>query len=229
MIYEHTIAKFLVKNKDDMDFEKFSGRFYRNIELNNSTYQKGQYDDFLSGLYTMNQETYNEWFNALKKVTHFYARSNLDMITKFVNNNDLDAMLIAYDMFKKKCSIISRYIPKTTTTSIKENKMELYASLNMQLILIESEDENSILKKVQDEFYLYFGKYENDPRLTDIYNKTFSSLKEELINAISKEINKIGAVSENIVNRMSDSLSYDDMYHVKKLHRTPKVYQEKHR
>jgi tetrahydromethanopterin S-methyltransferase subunit A len=138
-------------------------------------------------------------------------------------------MLIAYDMFKKKCSIISRYIPKTTTTSIKENKMELYASLNMQLILIESEDENSILKKVQDEFYLYFGKYENDPRLTDIYNKTFSSLKEELINTISKEINKIGAVSENIVNRMSDSLSYDDMYHVKKLHRTPKVYQEKHR
>lgn len=230
MTYEHTISKFLVKDKEKMNFDEFSNKFYRNITLYNKAYKEGQFDEFLSKLYMKSSSVYEDWYKALNKIAFSFVRKNLELITVLVKSNNIDAVITAYDMQKKKGSLISRSISrKTTASSVIESKIQLLTELNMQLALIESEEEENIVRKAQAEFYLCYGEYENDKYLGTIYNEMIASFKDEIRNAIITEINKIDGISADIRDKMAITMSCDDIYHNRRTHRTPNIFKQIHK
>lgn len=227
MLYEYTTNKFLSKDKKGMDLDSFTSQFYRQLRLNRQKYEDEQFDDFLTELYMKDSSVYEDWYKAFSKISYAFTRKNTVLMTNLVSANNIEYLLLAFDMDKKKKSLIARCIPRRATVStVGESKDKLFVELSMQLALMESEEEDNILRKAQEEFYLRYGEYENDRYLGDLYNNILDTLEEEMRNALISEINKINTISAKLTDSANIALIRDTQNATRKDRNMPKVYRK---
>ena len=227
MLYEYATNKFLSKDKKGMDLDTFISQFYRQLRLNRQKYEDEQFDDFLTELYMKDSSVYEDWYKAFSKISYAFTRKNTVLMTNLVSANNIEYALLAFNMDKKKKSLVARCIPRRATVStVGESKNKLFTELNMQLALMESEDEDNILRKAQEEFYLCYSEYENNRYLGDLYNNILDTLEEEMRNALISEINKISTISAKLTDSANIALIRDTQSVTRKDRNTPKVYRK---
>lgn len=227
MLYEYTTNKCLSKDKKGMDLDSFTSQFYRQLRLNRQKYEEEQFDDFLTELYMKDSSVYEDWYKAFSKISYAFTRKNTVLMTNLVRNNNIEYALLAFNMDKKKKSLVARCIPRRATVStVGESKNKLFTELNMQLALMESEEEDNILRKAQEEFYLCYGEYENNRYLGDLYNNILDTLEEEMRNALISEINKISTISAKLTDSANITLIRDTQSVTRKDRNMPKVYRK---
>lgn len=227
MIYECATNKFLVKDKRKMDFDEFSDRFYRSLRLNNQKYEEEQFEDFLTELYMKTPEVYNEWHKLFFRIPYSFTMNNIVLMTNLVSNDNFEYATIAYEMFKKKKSLIVRCLPvRVNASTVSESKSDLFAELTMQLILTKGGYEDSLLKSIKDEFSLAYGEYEDNQYLGDLFNSIMDSFESEISNAITKEINKINHISSKLIDRDNIGLLVETQESVRKDKHTVKAYKK---
>ena len=230
MIYEYSLSKFMDEFKSNYSLDTFIDKFYRNVKLNNYKYEDYQYDELLIELYYLSDKEYIEWYKTLKKIPYFFARNNTELILKLVRSKNHELMSVAYEMEKRKRSIVSRCLPmKATTCTVTESKEKLLTSLYMQAALLDSLEDDNPIRKGEASFALSFGDYENNEYLGEFYTKTIESLDEEIRNTIDTEIRKVGGISEALVQKQGLDIFHEDMNHLMRYRRTPIVYKRKNR
>ena len=192
MQYGHNLNKFLEKNKDEMTFEDFKTKFYRNLRMFNQTYEEEQFDDLLLELYTKESDIYKNWYKILSKVDYSFLKSNTVLSTCLVSRECPDLITAAFDMEKKRKSILSRTVPtKATVSTVNQSKDKLLLEYKKLLLLIYSENEDNILRKAQEEFARCYSEYNDDLYLSDYYNSIIDNFEEELKKYINTQITKI--------------------------------------
>lgn len=226
-MYEHATSKFLLKDKKGMDLNSFKEKFYRSVKLNNQRFEEEQFDDLLAELFIKEPEVYAEWYKVFLKIPYVFLAKNTVLMTNLVSLNNPEYVIIAYEMEKKRKSLISRCIPaKANTSTVAEAKKLLYTKLAMQLVLLESDSKDSILSKVKDEFYLSFGKYENDRFLGDVYNNILNNFENDISKALITEIDKINRISAKLVNTDNIGFIVDSSNAAKKEKNLTKAYRK---
>lgn len=148
-------------------------------------------------------------------------------MTNLVSNDNFEYATIAYEMFKKKKSLIVRCLPvRVNASTVSESKSDLFAELTMQLILTKGGYEDSLLKSIKDEFSLAYGEYEDNQYLGDLFNSIMDSFESEISNAITKEINKINHISSKLIDRDNIGLLVETQESVRKDKHTVKAYKK---
>ena len=82
MLYEHNVSKFLVKDKNGIELEEYTNKFYRSLRLFGQKYEEEQFDDLLTELYMKDENLYKEWFKILQKIPYFFVKNNF--FSKFI-------------------------------------------------------------------------------------------------------------------------------------------------
>lgn len=227
MVYEHSMSKFIEKNKENVHLEDYIQGFYRKLRLFGQKYDNQQFEDLLTELYMKETEIYNEWINIFNKVPYYFIRSNTVLSTNLVSSDNPNLLLAAYEMEKKKRSIISRIIPvRVTVTSVKESKEKLLLQLQKLSLLMYSEEEDNILRKAQEQFAEEFSEYDNDPYLSDFYNNIIDGFEKELLTRINNEIKKIDGVNEKIAGDEHSGTIVNDIYFHQKCHTKNKFFKQ---
>ena len=225
---EYRFGQFLAKNKSNMSIDNFTNDFYRNIAYFNLSCEKDAYKDLLKELYEKGTVNYDDWRKAFNRINYSFVRSHKDLVVMLVKENRIDLLDKAFEMEKRKSSLISRCIPiKTTTGSIKYSKEYLYELLCKTLALLDSESMDNPIKKSQDSFYLSYGQYENDEYLGNLYDDIMNSFDKNIKSAIQDEINKIDGLCKHLVENMCLTVMKDDLDHSERCHRTPNIFKQK--
>ena len=227
MIYEHNLSKFLEKNKDSMSLEEYIGKFYRNLRMHGQHYEEEQYDDLLTELYMKEPEVYIEWQKVFTKVPYFFVRSNTVLSTYLVSSNCSELMTVAYDMEKKRKSIISRIFPmKASITTVNSYKEKLIKELeNLKLLLI-SEEEDNILRKSQEEFARCYGEYNDDPYLNDYYNSIIDNFEYDIRTNIESEIAKANNLDYKLKDINHKGHVVDNIIQNSRNHKSSKFFKQ---
>ena len=219
-MYEHNMSKFIVKNKEDFTFEEYKAKFYRTLRMYNQKYDEEQFEDLLTELYMKEPEVYDEWVSLLRKIPYFFIRNNTVLTTALISSNNTELMVTAYEMDKKKKSILARTLPmRATSTTVNENKEKLLLEYKKLSLLIVSENDDNIVRKAKEEFAKCYGEYANDPYLSDYYNDILNNFEAELTNCIDKEINKVIGIGNKLTNSNHISTVVDDIQHAKRNHK----------
>jgi len=227
MLYEHNVNKFLVKDKSDIELEEYTKNFYKKVRMAGLRYNEEQFDDFLTELYMKEPDVYKEWHAALRKIPYYFIRQNTVLAANLVSSNNVGLLVTAYDMEKKKNSILSRTLPmKATSTTVNENKEKLLLELERLSLLMVSELEDNILRKAQEEFARCYGQYNDDPYLSDYYNGIIDNFETDMINKINEEYNKIEGIRSKISANDHLGTLVDNISHRNKNHPTSKFFKQ---
>ena len=227
MMYEHNMSKFVAKNKDDYTIDEYKNKFYRNLRMYSQKYEEEQFEDLLTELYMKEPEIYKEWYKILYKVPYYFIRNNTVLSTALISSNNMELMVAAYDMDKKRKSILARTLPmRATSTTVNENKEKLLLELKKLSLLMVSEDEDNILRKAEEEFARCYGEYANDPYLGDYYNDILDNFEDDLIKCINQEINKVIGINNKLANANHLSVLTEDLVLTKRNHRTSKFFKQ---
>lgn len=203
---EYKMSQFLVKDKEEMNYEDFNARFIRNLQLYGQKYDEDACYDLLVELYEKEPEVYSEWFKTFKKVAYAFIKNNIVLATYLINTNNPELLITAFEMEKKKKSLISRSLPmKSTISTVSENKEKLRLELKKTALLMVSENEDNILRKAEEEFAKYYGEYEDNPYLGDFYTDTLNGIEVEMASVIEREIAKIDGISDYLT--LTDQLT----------------------
>ena len=215
----------LPREKEIFTEEEFIGKFYRNIKLN-SVPNKGKcFDELLKILYKKEEKEYSKYRNVFRRIPLTFIKNNLDLIKKLLQVDNYELIKDAYEMEKKRKSLISGCIPmRATPTTVNESKEKLYVSLNMNLALLDSELEDNLLSKTKDKFYLTWGKYEDNMYLGDLYNEIMDSFENNIREALIREINKIEGINKELLIKQNQITVYDDAKLNRMSSRLPKTY-----
>lgn len=219
MLYEHNVSKFLVKDKSDIELEEYTKNFYKKVRMAGLRYNEEQFDDFLTELYMKEPDVYKEWHVALRKIPYYFIRQNTVLATNLVSSNNVELLVTAYDMEKKKKSIISGTLPmKANSTTVNENKEKLLLGLEKLSLLMVSEGEDNIVRKAQEEFARCYNEYDSDPYLSDYYNGIIDNFETDILNKINEEYNKIKGINNKLTNSNHIGTVTDDIQHGKRCH-----------
>jgi len=221
------MSKFLLKNKEKETFENFSQKFYDNLRLYHQSYKEEQFDDLLLELYNKENDVYGEWCKLFTKIPYFFVRNNVTLATCSVANENRNAIVIGYEMYKKQQSIISRSLPiKATVTTVNESKEKVLLELNKTLLLMKVENEENIVLKAQKEFSRCFSEYENDPYLNELYTNIYENFEQKILLRVESEINRVAGISKGIVSQDHMSALVADIEHRRKSHRKAKFFKQ---
>lgn len=229
-----TLNKCLSKVKGNDSLEDFKSKFYRQLKLNGGYYTDNQYDLLLESLYKKSEPTYHECYSNMYKMSLKYARENQELIASLIDSNNIDLIQVAYDMYKRVGSILSRFIPtRVNKQTVKEADKELLNELKDILNKAKTETDEDILTKSKQEFAKYYGQYENNEYLGEYYNSLVASIEQTFLKLVNNEIAKVcnlkGILRENAI----DSASFDDRQMFEKAKKNDKtrinMYKQKYR
>lgn len=191
---EYTMNVFLTKNKEDFTAEEFVKKFIRNLTIYNRGYEE-KLEDMLLALYQMPKDLYLKWYKSFTKIPYVFVKTNSELCTDIVLDNKLDLLPVAYDMFKKEKSIVSRIIgTKATKTTVHESKEKILFELEKALLSMKSENEDNVLEKAKKDFTDTFKPYANNKYVKDYYDSIIDGFENEIITAINYEFNRVEAI-----------------------------------
>lgn len=194
-----TLNRCIPNNKGNEGLDDFKNNFYRKIKYNGKKFVENQYDPFLEALYQKSNEEYHECYLKMIRMTLKYVSDNQELLVSLINSNDFELIQVAYEMYKKRGSIISRLIPmRANKISVKESDKKLLKDLEKLLASSKMDDENNVLNKVKEEFMKSFGEYSENTPLSDYYNDIINGIDQEFYCLINNEISKITNLKEYI-------------------------------
>lgn len=200
-----TLNRCIPNNKGNEELEDFKNNFYRKLKFNGKKFVENQYDPFLEALHQKSNEEYHECYLKMIRMTLKYVSDNQELLVSLINTNDFELIQVAYEMYKKRGSIVSRLIPmKANKVSVKESDKKLLKDLEELLVSSKMDDENNVLNKVKKEFKASFGKYSENTPLSDYYNDIINGIDQEFYCLINDEVSKITNLRESIKNSELD-------------------------
>ena len=205
-----TVSRCLEKEKEKNSLEDFKYSFYRKLKLNGMKYSENQYDEFLETLYNAGAYQYHECYVTMVRMPLKYLRDNQYLIANLIKSNNTNLIQVAYDMYKKRGSIVTRLLPaRANRVTVKESDEQILCELGNLLLSIKNEEENAIAK-AQIEFSNACSQYKNNEYLKEYYNEMFDSIEQEFLKTISNEINSVGSIKKILEEQTITNASFDD-------------------
>lgn len=210
-IESFTFANCLEKTKGDVSFDDFKNSFYFKLRMNGRIYTENQYDILLKSLYKKDEDTYRYFYSKLFRIPLKFVKENYEFIINLMESNKADLIKVAFEMFKKKKSIISGLFPvKATKNTVKHSDELLSTKLEELLSLTQEEDENNIIAKAKLEFAKFYIDYSENEYLREFYFDIIDSFDTDIIAAINKEIAKISGMKKYLHDKDIVNASFED-------------------
>ena len=181
----------MLNDKEGIFYDYFSYNFYKQLKRRNIPYNEGQFDEFLNEMFNKNKADYKECYKVLSNIPYGFFKRNLDLITTLVRDNKSAYIKEIFDMYRYKKKLILETIPDVNHSSVVESKKELLLKLEKSLLLMKSENEDNILRQIEEKFYKKYGMYNGDPYLSDLYNEILDDIESDLKNTLIDQFDKI--------------------------------------
>ena len=220
----YTVKQFLLDDKNGIMPDYFKYKFYKNLKAICLGYKEGKFDAFLDELYMKNTSEYFKWYKSFAKVSYSFLQKYPNILTEIVKNNSIEDMLIANDMYKYSMQLVSKCVPMwATVTTVTKTKKELIAAIYLQFELLESELEDNILRKTQEEFYKRYGEY-NNSNLSELYNAILDNFEDDIRNVLLKQLEKFNMIYDKCVDIQRTNMTTDLITAAKKRKNNIKTY-----
>ena len=204
-----TIGKCLEKTKQ-AELEDFKYSFYRKLKLYGKQYTEKEYDELLEALHSKDTEEYHNCYTTLFRISLKYIRENYDLIVNLINSNNNKLITVAYDMYKKRGSIILRMLPtRATKEAVQKSDKKVLCDLEKLLLLVKSKD-NNVIANAQLEFSKFYEEYSHNEYLSEYYKNIIDSFESELINTVNDEISKTNGIKKRLQENDSNRASFEN-------------------
>jgi len=205
------LSKCLIKVKGDISLEEFKDGFYYQLRLNGKKYIENQYDLLLEALYQKDEKEYHDCYVKTVRMPLKYARENQELLANLINSNNSNLIQTAYDMYKRKCSVITRLIPtRVCAVTVKNYDKQLLCELENLLLSAKSQNDDNVIVKAKSEFSKFYSEYSNNAYLGTYYNNLLNGIEQEFFKLVNNEIDKIAITKARLKDIDITNTSYDD-------------------
>ncbi len=222
------LKEYLLKDKRSVsNIDDFIASFYNKLKKAGKECKPEKFDDFLTELYIKDDQIYGEWLKIFSTIPYSFVSKNVVLVTYLVCVEQQEAVKTIYVMQQRKNSILSKYgtvlFEKST---VAKKRKELLKTLEDRLKSMNTNTENDILRKAQNEFANQFEQYSDDPYIGSFYNEMLNDFEKELISKINSTINLIINYSNEFAVKECDNASFEDAFAFKKSKRCIHLFKQ---
>ena len=191
-------------NREGMSLEEFKEYFYRKLRLNTLAFNKGEFDELLESLYSKDDSSYKEYIEAMKMMYYGFVRRNATLINKYINNYSASELELAHKMISYQDHVVERNMVGICISQAKNYKKNVLTSTKQILQDIKSGNENSIVRKAQEDFKQRFVDSLTNDDLVNLFNSLYNQIEEKIMIKLNDQLNSVDGVVKAYYSQQHD-------------------------
>lgn len=211
MAYERRMKEYLIRDKDSINYEEFKNTFYHKLKISYRNFEEGEFDNFLTLLYTKEIEDYSRCREELNPIPYNFVKKNQELVYNLVANDKTDLVKIAYEMEQKRAAVVYRNVEVVVCKStVKDSKKELLQKLSDLLESTKIDNDDNVITKAKETYAEMYAQYADDEYLSAYYNSILKGIEEDILRKINELFNKTEVYNKrNTLSECSDIVSND--------------------